>query len=128
VEYLEKSKTLACLGKLVRAGPDRGPAFRRKVGAAACKAIQPALAPGCAQAGTVFRPVMCVRVKGLAVGVVPGDGMEKVKVDAVHGFRPELRLPVEIAMKRVGFRIRKILGTKVELACRAGETFRPCRL
>jgi hypothetical protein len=73
--------------------------------------LRPGLSTRGAEAGKMFGPVTSVQVLWATIGVMAGDGAKEVEIDAVHGFRPVLRFLLEIAMKRVGIRIRKILQT-----------------
>lgn len=73
-----------------------------------------------------FGPVVGVWVLSHTIGVMGGIGAEEVEVDAVHGFRPNLRKPCQNARKPAILIIRKILGTKVELTFCGGVIFPLC--
>jgi hypothetical protein len=61
----------------------------RKEAAQAGQAVAPDIAKRGAMQGQMIGPVMGVGVLSPTVGVI-GAGVEKIEVDAVHGFRPGL--------------------------------------
>jgi hypothetical protein len=81
----EKSKSEVVL----RAGLRRGWSLVRKEATQAGEAVAPEVAECGAAQGQMIGPVMGVGVLSPTVGVI-GAGVEKIEVDAVHGFRPGL--------------------------------------